>query len=296
MFSEISNWEFQWKQIIIPRGFWRSMARMTRVFSRTYQKVEIRIRGGKGDNQQFMWWKVVVNSCTWLSDQLYAFQFQGKLLCHCLQESIWFNLGNHYQDLFHGKWGFDAGTQKRDWVQRNLGNRFQLLWLHVGLCVRDKNHSCLETHVSPLIPVFHGDHQNTLNQRWEDQNQKASKPSIFNQLFSKISPYANADKNITNTKTSIENKMFILFDDTNNVKLFSNRGEYEIHFFDNRNNSIQLVDYKKCIVSLNAKIDSDLNEGVDQDLSEDEETEEIRVQQQLKMYGSERFHGTGSQD
>lgn len=90
--------------------------------------------------------------------------------------------------------------------------------------------------------------------------------------------------------------MFILFDDTNNVKLFSNKGEYEIHFFDNRNNSIQLVDSKKCIVTLNAKIDSDLNEGIDKDLSEDEETEEIRVQQQLKMYGSERFHETGSQN
>ena len=89
--------------------------------------------------------------------------------------------------------------------------------------------------------------------------------------------------------------MFILFDDTNNVKLFSNRGEYEIHFFDIRNNSIKLVDYKKCIVSLDAKIDSDLNEGIDKDLSEDEETEEMRVEQQLKIYGSERFHETGSQ-
>ena len=89
--------------------------------------------------------------------------------------------------------------------------------------------------------------------------------------------------------------MFILFDDSSNVKLFSNRGEYEIHFFDTRNYNIKLMDYKKCIVALDAKIDSDINEGNAHDLSEDEETEEIRVQQQLKLYGSEMFHETGSQ-
>jgi hypothetical protein len=131
--------------------------------------------------------------------------------------------------------------------------------------------------------------------RWERKSEKASKPSIFNTFFSKISPYANADRNITNTKTNIINKMFILFDDSNNVKLFSNRGEYEIHYFDSQKNSISCLKYIKCIVSLDNKEDLDINDGIDNDLSEDEETEKIRVQQQLKLYGSERFHETGSQ-
>jgi hypothetical protein len=134
-----------------------------------------------------------------------------------------------------------------------------------------------------------------LTHRWESKSEKSSKPSIFNTIFSKISPYANADRNITNTKTNIVNKMFILFDDTNNVKLFSNRGEYEIHYFDSQKNNIVCLKYVKCIVSLDTKKDLDINEGIDNDLSEDEETEKIRVQHQLKLYGSERFHETGSQ-
>lgn len=120
--------------------------------------------------------------------------------------------------------------------------------------------------------------------------------SIFNTIFSKISPYANADKNLSNAKTNIANKMFILFDDSSNIKLFSNRGEYEIHYLDSRNYQIKLITSKKCIVSLDAKMDSDVNTGLYDDLSEDEETEEIRVEQQLKIYGSERFHETGSQN
>jgi hypothetical protein len=133
------------------------------------------------------------------------------------------------------------------------------------------------------------------NKSWEDLSERKNKSSIFNTIFSKISPYANADKNLTNSKTRITNKMFILFDDSNNIKLFSNRGEYEIHCLDSLNNQIKLINEKKCIVALDAKMDLDVNEGIDQDLSEDEETEEIRVRNQLKIYGSERFHETGSQ-
>lgn len=131
----------------------------------------------------------------------------------------------------------------------------------------------------------------TSNWRWDSQSKKTSKPSIFNTIFSKISPYANADRNITNTKTNIVNKMFILFDDSNNVKLFSNKGEYEKHFFDSQTNSINFVKYQKCVISLEPKTPVD----PEMDLSEDEETEQNRVQQQLRLYGSERFYETGSQ-
>lgn len=168
----------------------------------------------------------------------------------------------------------------RDRVQRDLGHRLQLLRLDAGVRVGHEDDPRVEAGVG-----------GGTNGSWDSQSKKTNKPSIFNTIFSKISPYANADRNITNAKTNIVNKMFILFDDSNNVKLFSNKGEYEMHFFDSQTNSINFVKYQKCVISYEAKLQT----GSEMDLFEDEETEQNRFQQQLRLYGSESFHGTGSQ-
>lgn len=96
------------------------------------------------------------------------------------------------------------------------------------------------------------------------------KPSILDNIFSKISPYANYEKNIDNTKTNILNKMFILFDDQDQIKLFSNIGEYEIHHFDSNSNSIKFIEYKISI--LNQEKSRQENKSMEEEFVDENQT------------------------
>lgn len=117
----------------------------------------------------------------------------------------------------------------------------------------------------------------------------------MNAIFSKISPYANADRNITNAKTNIVNKMFILFDDSDNVKLFSNKGEYEIHFFDSQTNTIQFRKYQESIVFDDSRLEQEALLEDEQSLSEEDQGESDHAPHPSQLYGSERLFETGSQ-
>lgn len=110
---------------------------------------------------------------------------------------------------------------------------------------------------------------------------------MFSNLFSIISPYANTDKNIANTKTNIVNKMFILFDDSDQIKLFSNKGEYEANYFESRNNTIQFIEYRKSI----------LGQDNSQNLAKEFTEGKNRMKsQESEKFRSENFDGTGSQE
>lgn len=87
---------------------------------------------------------------------------------------------------------------------------------------------------------------------------------------------------MSNAKTKIQNKLFVLFDDTDHMKLFSNRGEYEKHGLYNQSGKIMLIDEKKSLIANSAHL---LSNEEDQ-LSEDEFSEQLRVHRQLRIYGS----------
>lgn len=74
----------------------------------------------------------------------------------------------------------------------------------------------------------------------------------------------------------------MLFDDSDHMKLFSNRGEYEKHGLYHQSGKIMLLDQKNSLISGQAEEVSS-EEG---QFSEDEFSEQLRVQRQLRIYGS----------